>query len=125
MTVNQDSLSHSIVGAAIEVNRTLGPDLLESAHKECLGREFVLRGISFERQKQLPIIYKDVKLECGYRMDFLVGGSIVVELTAVEAITPVHEAIILTYLRLSGKKLGLLMNFNVAILEDGIRRFVL
>jgi GxxExxY protein len=113
------------LGAAIEVHRTLGPGLLESAYEECLVREFVLRGMPFERQKALPVVYKDVKLDCGYRMDLLVNDTVVVELKAVEALAPVHEAIILTYMRLSGKKLGLLINFNVAILKDGVRRFVL
>lgn len=115
----------AIIGAAIEVHRTLGPGLLESAYEECLAREFVLRTIPFERQKPLPVIYKNVRLECGYRLDFLVGNSVVVELKAIEAIAPVHEAIVLTYLRLSRCKLGLLMNFNVATMKDGVRRYVL
>jgi len=123
--MSDNELSHSTIGAAIEVHRLLGPGLLESAYEECLAREFVLRTIAFERQKPAPVVYKDVKLECGYRMDFLVEGRIVVELKAVEALAPVHEAIVLTYLRLSGCKLGLLINFNVTALKDGIRRFVL
>lgn len=123
MTDNE--LSHDIIGAAIEVHKLLGPGLLESAYEECLAREFVLRGIAFERQKAAPVVYKDVKLECGYRMDFLVKGRIVVELKAVEALAPVHEATVLTYLRLSGCRIGLLINFNVPALKDGIRRFVL
>lgn len=120
-----NSLTSLIIGAAIEVHKTLGPGLLESAYEECLAREFVLRTIPFERQKPLPVVYKDVKLECGYRLDFLVGDGVIVELKAIESIAPVHEAIVLTYLRLSGCKLGLLINFNVAILKDGIRRYVL
>jgi len=120
-----NELTHAIIGAAIEVHKLLGPGLLESAYEECLAREFSLRGIPFERQKPVPVVYKDVKLECGYRMDFLVGGQIVVELKAVEAFAPVHEAIMLTYLRLSGCRLGLLINFNVPILKDGIRRYAL
>ena len=123
--MSDNELSHSIIGAAIEVHKLLGPGLLESAYEECLAREFVLRTIAFERQKPAPVVYKEVKLECGYRMDFLVEGRIVVELKAVEALAPVHEAIVLTYLRLSGCKLGLLINFNVTALKDGIRRFVL
>jgi GxxExxY protein len=103
----------------------LGPGLLESAYEECLAREFTLRDIRFERQKPMPVVYKDVKLECGYRLDFLVGGSVVVELKAVENLAPIHEAFVLTYLRLSGCKVGLLINFNVTILKNGIRRFVL
>jgi GxxExxY protein len=120
-----NALPSAIIGAAIEVHKTLGPGLLESAYEECLAREFVLRTIPFERQKPLPVVYKDVKLECGYRLDFLVGNSVIVELKAIESIAPVHEAIVLTYLRLSGCRLGLLINFNVAILKDGIRRYVL
>lgn len=122
--MNQEALGHETIGAAIEVHRMLGPGLLESAYEECLCRELVLRGVSFERQKELPVVYKDVKLECVYRMDLLVGGLVVVELKAVEAIASVHEAIVLTYLRLSGENLGLLINFNVPVLRDGIRRFV-
>ncbi|MDR3721635.1 MAG: GxxExxY protein [Candidatus Acidoferrales bacterium] len=120
-----NDLTHAIIGAAIEVHRLLGPGLLESAYEECLAREFVLRRIAFERQKPAPVIYKDVKLECGYRLDFLVDGKVVVELKAVECFAPVHEAIVLTYLRLSGCGLGLLINFNVPILKDGIRRYAL
>ncbi len=120
-----NELTHAIIGAAIEVHRQLGPGLLESAYEECLAREFVLRGIAFERQKPAPVVYKDVKLECGYRMDFLVAGRIVVELKAVEALAPIHEAIVLTYLRLSGSELGLLINFNVPMLKDGIRPYAL
>lgn len=123
MTV-QD-LTGSIIGAAIEAHKLLGPGLLESAYEECLAREFVLRNIPFERQKPAPVVYKDVKLECGYRMDFLVDGQVVVELKAVEALAPIHEAIVLTYLRLSGCRLGLLINFNVVLLKDGIRRLIL
>ena len=120
--MSDNDLTHSVIGAAIEVHRLLGPGLLESAYEECLAREFVLRGIAFQRQKAAPVVYKDVKLECGYRMDFVVEGRIVVELKAVEALAPVHEAIVLTYLRLSGCKLGLLINFNVPVLKDGIRQ---
>ena len=97
-----NDLTHAIIGAAIEVHRLLGPGLLESAYEECLAREFVVRGIPFERQKPSPVVYKDVKLECGYRMDFLVDGKVVVELKAVEGFAPVHEAIVLTYLKALG-----------------------
>lgn len=120
-----NNLTGKIIGAAIEVHKVLGPGLLESAYEECLVREFVLRGIPFERQKPLPVVYKDVKLECGYRIDLLVAGQIVVELKAVDSFVPVHEAIVLTYLKLSDKRIGLLINFNVAKLKDGIRRFIL
>jgi GxxExxY protein len=117
-------LSHAIIGAAIEIHRRLGPGLLEAVYEECLAREFVLRTIPFERQKPIPLVYKDLKLECGYRLDFLVSGRIVVEIKSIEAIAPIHESVMLTYLRLSESPLGLLINFNVPILKDGIRRFV-
>lgn len=123
MTDNQ--LTHEIIGAAIEVHRVLGPGLLESAYEECLARELTLRNIKFERQKLLPVVYKDVKLDCGYRLDFLVEGRVVLELKAVESLAPIHEAIVLTYLRLSGCQIGLLINFHTQILKDGIKRFVL
>ncbi len=123
MTDNQ--LTHAIIGAAIEVHRVLGPGLLESAYEECLARELTLRNIKFERQKPLPVVYKEVKLDCGYRLDFLVEGRVVLELKAVESLAPIHEAIVLTYLRLSGCKIGLLINFHVELLKNGIRRFVL
>lgn len=122
MTDNE--ITHAIIGAAIEVHRVLGPGLLESAYEECLARELSLRGLRFERQKPIPVVYKEVKLECGYRLDLLVEGRIVVELKAVEVLAPVHEAITLTYLRLSGRTLGLLINFNVPVLKEGIRRYI-
>jgi GxxExxY protein len=122
--MNDAQLTHEIIGAAIEVHRMLGPGLLESAYEECLARELSLRSIPFERQKPLPLVYKDVKLECGYRIDLLVDGRIVVELKAVDALAPIHDAIVLTYLRLSGCKIGLLINFNAAVLKDGLRRLV-
>jgi GxxExxY protein len=121
--ITDKELTGGIIGAAIEVHRCLGPGLLESCYEECLARELQLRSVVFERQKGLPVVYKDVKLECGYRIDLLVDSRIVVELKAIETIAPVHEAIVLTYLRLSGCKVGLLINFNVAVLKDGIRRF--
>jgi len=98
--------------------------LLESAYEECLARELSLRGLKFERQKPLPLIYKDLKLECGYRVDLLVEGRVVVELKSVEALTPVRDAIVLTYLRLSGSRIGPLINFNVEVLKAGLKRFV-
>ena len=103
----------------------LGPGLLESAYEECLAHEFSLRGIPFERQKSAPVIYKAVKLEAGYRTDFVVGRELIVELKAVEALSPVHDAILLTYLRMTGCRIGLLINFNVVVLRDGIRRLML
>ena len=121
MTDNE--LTGGIIGAAIEVHRCLGPGLLESCYEECLAHELQVRSVAFERQKGLPVVYKNVRLECGYRIDLLVDSRIVVELKAIEAIALVHEAIVLTYLRLSGCNIGLLINFNVAVLKDGIRRF--
>jgi len=122
--MTDDQLTHEIIGAAIEVHRMLGPGLLESAYEECLARELNIRGIPFEQQKPLPLVYKDVKLECGYRVDLLVDGRVILELKAVDALAPIHDAIVLTYLRLSGCKIGLLINFHTAMLKDGIRRLV-
>jgi len=123
MTDNE--ISHEIIGAVIEVHRLLGPGLLESAYEECLSKELALRKVTVERQKPVPVVYNDVKLECGYRMDLLVEGRVVVELKSVESLAAIHEAIILTYLRLSGHRLGLLINFNVKVLKDGIRRYII
>jgi len=123
MTYNE--LTHQIIGAAIEVHRLLGPGLLESAYEECLAHELTLRNIRYRRQVPVPVVYKGIKLECGYRMDIVVEESVVLELKSIESIAPVHEATVLAYLRLSDKKLGLLINFNVSILKDGVRRFVL
>jgi GxxExxY protein len=121
-TINE--LTQRIIGAAIEVHRQLGPGLLESAYEECLARELQLRGVAFDRQKPIPVVYKGVKLECGYRIDLLVENRVVVELKAIEAIAPVHEAVVLTYLKLSGNRVGLLINFHVPVLKDGIRRYI-
>lgn len=123
MHINQ--LSYNIIGAAIEVHRVLGPGLLESAYEECLCHELDLRGLPYERQRPLPVVYKDVHLDAGYRLDVLVENRIVLELKAVEALLPIHEAQLLTYLKLGGWQLGLLINFNVEVLKDGIRRRVL
>jgi len=123
--MSDTELTTSIIGSAIEVHKLLGPGLLESAYEECLAREFTLRRIPFERQKPMPVVYKEVKLECGYRMDFVVDSRVVVELKVVDSLAPIHAAIVLTYLRLSGCKIGLLMNFNVTVLKNGIRRFIL
>src|SRR5271154_4528426 len=117
------ALTGAIIGAAIEVHKLLGPGLLESTYEECLAREFELRGIHYDRQKAVPVVYKDVKLDCGYRIDLVVEGQVVVELKAVENLAKIHEAIVLTYLRLSGCRIGLLINFNVLTLKEGIRRF--
>jgi GxxExxY protein len=122
--MRDEELTGRIIGAAIEVHRHLGPGLLESIYEECLAREFTLREIPFERQKPLPTVYKDLKLDAGYRVDFLVAGRIVVELKAVEALAPIHDAVVLTYLRLSGCPVGLLINFHSPVLKGAIRRFV-
>lgn len=120
--MTESAITSAVIGAAIEVHKLLGPGLLESAYEECLAQEFAIRAIPFERQKPAPVIYKDAKLEYGYRMDFLVDGRVVVELKAVEALSQVHDAIVLTYLRMSRCHIGLLINFNVVLLKDGIRR---
>jgi GxxExxY protein len=117
-------LTNTIIGAAIDIHRSLSPGLLEAVYEECLAREFALRGIPFERQKPIPLIYKDLKLECGYRLDFLVSHRIVVEIKCIETLAPIHDSVMLTYLRLAEAPLGLLINFNVPILRDGIKRFV-
>jgi GxxExxY protein len=125
MEKRENPLSNEIIGAAIEVHRQLGPGLLESAYEECLAHEFTLREIPFERQKPLPVIYKGVKLDVGYRLDLLVGGLVVVELKAVEKFAPIHEAQMITYLKLTNCKLGLLLNFNVRLMKNGIKRVAL
>jgi GxxExxY protein len=123
--MTENELTNQIIGCAIDVHRTLGPGLLESAYEECLAHELSQRGIPFDRQNPLPVMYRGLKLECGYRADFLVDGKVIVELKAVDALAPIHDAIVLTYLRMSGCKVGLLLNFNVATLRDGIKRLVL
>jgi GxxExxY protein len=120
-----NEITQRIIGATIEVHRQLGPGLLESAYEECLCHELTIRKLNFERQKSIPLVYEDAKLDCGYRLDVLVEGKIVVELKSIDGLGPIHEAIILTYLKLSGHKLGLLINFNVPLLKDGIKRFIM
>ena len=120
-----EQLTESIIGAAIEVHRELGPGLLESAYEECLCHELHLRDLAFRRQIDLPVAYKGLKLDCGYRLDVVVQDSVVVELKSVEHILPIHHAQLLTYLRLSRKKIGLIINFNVAVLKNGVVRRVL
>jgi GxxExxY protein len=117
-------LSGRIIGAAIEVHRHLGPGLLESAYEECLNYELVKDGLSITRQEPVLILYKEIKLEYGYRIDILVENLIVVELKAVDVLLPVHEAQILTYMKFAQKRLGLLINFNVTLLKNGLRRFI-
>jgi GxxExxY protein len=123
MGVNR--LTEEVIGAAIEVHKALGPGLLESAYLACLCHELELRGIAFERERPLPIQYKGVNLECGYKIDIIVADTVVIELKAVEKLHPVHEAQLITYLRLGGWNIGLILNFNVNVLKDGIRRRVL
>ena len=123
MHVNE--LSGKVIGAAIEVHKVLGPGLLESAYEQCLCHELDLKGIPFERQKELPIEYKGVKLDCGYRLDVVVSSQLILELKACESLEPIHEAQLLTYLKLTGIKLGLLINFNMPVLKEGIKRLAL
>lgn len=121
----RDPRTTGIIGAAIEVHRQLGPGLLESIYLECLCRELAIRGIPFIHEVPLPVIYKGLNLECGYRLDLLVNNEVVVELKSLEHVPPVHEAQLMTYLHLTGKKVGLLINFNVPLLAQGIIRRVL
>jgi GxxExxY protein len=119
-----DALSNEIIGAAIEVHRYLGPGLFESAYEECLCYELGLRGINYERQVPLTLNYKGMNLDCAYRLDLLIDGLVVVELKSVGAIEPIHEAQLLTYLRLRNSWLGMIINFNVKMLRNGIKRLV-
>lgn len=123
--MNEDELSNIVIGAAIEVHRHLGPGLLETAYQQCLARELSLRDVSFEIEKSVPVDYKDIKLSCGYRLDFLVENKVVLELKSVDRFLPIHDAQMLTYLKLTGCKLGLILNFNVPVLKEGIKRIVL
>ena len=120
-----DALTETIIGLAIEVHRGLGPGLLESAYEECLCFELAAHRLPFLRQVPLQVQYKSVRLECGYRMDIVVDRTVVLELKTVERLLPVHDAQILTYLRLSGLRAGLLLNFNVPVLRQGLKRLVL
>jgi len=117
-----NNLTGQVIGAAIEVHKIFGPGLLESTYEECLCHELKLREVSFERQKALPIEYKGIELECGYRLDIVMGNSLIVELKSCESLEPIHEAQLLTYLKLTEIKIGLLINFNVTVLKDGIKR---
>jgi len=125
MFTHVNVLTKEIIGAAIEVHRHLGSGLLESAYKQCLARELTLREIPYQCEWPLPLEYKGLRLNCGYRVDILVNDIVVVETKAVEAIAPVHEAQLLTYMRIGGWQVGLLINFNVLALRTGIRRKVL
>ena len=120
-----NKLTGEVIGSAIEVHKALGPGLLESAYEECLCRELTLRNITYDRQRALPIHYKGVDLDCGYRLDIVVDNKVVVELKACEELKAIHEAQLLTYLKLTGIRIGLLINFNVRVLKEGIKRLVL
>jgi GxxExxY protein len=122
---DRDPLSERVIGLAIDVHRALGPGLLESAYEECLCLELRQAEFGHARQVPLPIVYKGVRLDCGYRLDIVVGEALILEIKAVEQLLPIHDAQILTYLRLSGHRVGLLINFNTALLKNGVRRFVL
>ena len=121
MDINQ--ITEKIIGCAIEVHKELGPGLLESAYEECLFYELKRAGLNAERQVPAPVVYKDIKLDCGYRMDILVEKRVIIELKTVDAIIPVHEAQILTYMKFAKKEIGLLINFNVTLLKNGIKRY--
>lgn len=125
MSEQRDPLTDQVIGCAIKVHRTLGPGLLESVYEECLAYEFAKANLPFHKQAPLPIVYEEVRLDCGYRIDFIIDGQLLVEIKSVEKLLPIHDAQILTYLRLSGCRVGLLMNFNQVALKAGLKRFVL
>ena len=119
-----NEITERIIGACIEIHKQLGPGLLESAYEQCLCHELALAGLRFEGQKPLPVSYKSVRLDCGYRLDLVVEGKVIVELKTVDQLAPIHDAQLLTYLKLSGLTVGLLINFNVPVLKDGLKRIV-
>jgi len=122
--MKENEITDKIIGCAIKVHSNLGPGLLESAYKECLYFELVKSGLTVEKEKPLPLIYEEVKMDCGYRIDLLVENCVVIEIKSVEAINDIHVAQVLTYLKLSKCRIGLLMNFNVVKLKDGIKRLI-
>lgn len=122
--MKENEISEKIIGCAIEVHKSLGPGLLENAYQECLGYEPTKAGLYVEKEKALPLIYKEVKLETGYRLDLIVENKVIIEVKSIEAINDIHLAQVLTYLKISGCKLGLLMNFNVLRLTEGLKRLV-
>ena len=124
MFMEVNDLTGKIIGAAIEVHRVLGPGLLESVYEECLSHELGTAKVPYERQREIPVEYKGIKLSCGYRIDLLVAERIIVEIKSCDNILPIHEAQLLTYLKLTGLRVGLLINFNVPILREGIKRIV-
>ena len=123
MEINQ--ITEKIIGCAIEVHKCLGPGLLESAYEECLAFELNNAGLTVKRQSPVPVIYKEIKLDCGYRIDILVENTVLIELKTVDAFNPVHEAQILTYMKFAEKRIGLLINFNVTLLKHGLKRYKL
>ena len=125
VTSGEDALTRRIIGCAINVHRALGPGLLESAYEECLVYELMTCGLHVERQMPLPVVYREVRLECGYRLDVVVEHSVILELKTVEKLLPIHDAQMLTYLRLTGIQTGLLINFHTVVLKNGIKRLSL
>src|SRR6516165_3185741 len=125
MTFNNDPLTEKVIGLAIEVYRELGPGLLESAYEECLSYELAQAKFCFRRQVPLPVVYKSVRLDCGYRLDVVVENRLILELKTVERLLPIHQAQVITYMKLSGIPIGLLLNFNSVVLKQGIRRLML
>ena len=125
LSPEHDWAAHDVVDSAFAVHRSLGPGLLESVYEQCLAYELQSRGHKTERQVALPVVYRDVRLEAGFRIDILVNDLVIIELKTVERLLPIHEAQLLTYLKLSGKRLGLLLNFNVPLIKEGIRRLAL
>ena len=124
MIKEEDRLSKEIIGAAIEVHRHLGPGMLESAYEKCLCKELEIRNIEFEKQKPLAVVYKGITLDCGYKLDVVVEGKVILELKSVNKLESIHDAQLLTYLKIADLKLGILINFNVPVLKDGIKRIV-
>jgi GxxExxY protein len=122
--ISENQLTRKVIGLGIEVHRELGPGLLEAAYEECLVYEFKTHGISFKRQSPVSLSYKSTWLECGFRADLIVEDRLIVELKAIEKLLPIHEAQVITYLRLTGIRIGLLMNFNAKVLKDGLRRLM-
>jgi GxxExxY protein len=122
--MRDSELTRRIIGAAIAVHRELGPGLLEAVYEECLSFELGLAGLPFSRQQPIPVVYRGTKLDCGYRADLIVCSRVIIEIKAIASLAPIHEAVMLTYLRLSGCKIGLLINFHSAVLKDGVHRFV-
>ncbi len=122
--VRAEDAARASVDAALQVHKALGPGLLESAYEHCLAFEIARRGLAVQRQLALPLVYEGEKLDAGYRLDLVIDGAVIIEVKAIDALAPIHDAQVLTYLKLSGLRIGLLMNFNVALLKQGLKRFV-